>query len=99
MKNKENKKLKFVSNFLIVIRVQCVIDRRLRIYFSLFVYFVYLYIFCISVVAIGKKEVLCYASQLMANFVYVFYMHNTFVAMSRVLLYDTLNIYKFMYEI
>lgn len=41
MKNKENKKLKFVSNFLIVIRVQCAIDRRLRIYFSLFVYFVY----------------------------------------------------------
>lgn len=94
MKNKK-RKLKFVSSFLIVIRVQCDRSPFTNIFFFICIF----RIFCISVVAIGKKEVLCYASQLMANFVYVFYMHNTFVAMSRVLLYDTLNIYKFMYEI
>lgn len=96
MKNKENKKLKFVSSFF-----NCdsgtMCDRSP--FTNIFFFICIFRIFCISVVAIGKKEVLCYASQLMANFVYVFYMHNTFVAMSRVLLYDTLNIYKFMYEI
>lgn len=84
VKNEKERGLKFVSSFL-------------RIYFIFICIFIYIYVFF---VVIRKKRVLCfYTFQLMANFVYVFYMHNTFVAMPRVLLHDTLNIYKFMYKI
>lgn len=64
VKNKE-RKLKFVSSFLIMIVVY-----QIAAYEYIFLYIYIICIFCICV--IGKMEVLCYTSQLMAEFVYVF---------------------------
>lgn len=74
---------------------------RGRVFRSLLFFFftnIFSFIFLYFVFAVVRREgsVMLHFSADGREFVYAFYIHNTFVAMPRVLLYDTLNIYKFM---